>query len=80
MKGLIPYIRIGKALRFRKSAIDLALARLTRTAGVQAILQGPSDHRDGLLEAPLSSREATRKVVAQRLCGEHARYSPQHVR
>lgn len=34
MKGLIPYIRIGKALRFRRSAIDLALARLTRTAGV----------------------------------------------
>lgn len=29
-KGLIPFIRIGRALRFRKAAIDMALTRLTR--------------------------------------------------
>jgi excisionase family DNA binding protein len=28
--GLIPDIRIGRAIRFRKSAIDAALARMTR--------------------------------------------------
>lgn len=34
IKGHIPIIRIGRALRFRKSAIDTSLARLTRgTAG-----------------------------------------------
>ena len=27
--GLIPYIRIGRALRYRKSSIDHALARMT---------------------------------------------------
>ena len=27
--GLIPYIRIGRALRYRKSAVDSALARMT---------------------------------------------------
>ncbi|MFZ4484123.1 MAG: helix-turn-helix domain-containing protein [Chthoniobacterales bacterium] len=27
--GLIPYIRIGRALRYRKSAVDHALARMT---------------------------------------------------
>jgi excisionase family DNA binding protein len=30
VSGLIPYIRIGKALRYRKSAIDEALERFTR--------------------------------------------------
>lgn len=30
LKGHIPFIRIGRALRVRKSAIDKALARLTR--------------------------------------------------
>lgn len=30
IKGHIPFIRIGRALRFRKSAIDNALARQTR--------------------------------------------------
>jgi len=30
IKGHIPFIRIGRALRFRKSAIDTSLARLTR--------------------------------------------------
>jgi len=30
LKGHVPFIRIGRALRFRKSAIDSALARLTR--------------------------------------------------
>jgi excisionase family DNA binding protein len=30
IEGHIPFIRIGRALRFRKSAIDAALARLTR--------------------------------------------------
>jgi excisionase family DNA binding protein len=30
VSGLIPYIRIGKALRYRKAAIDQALERLTR--------------------------------------------------
>jgi excisionase family DNA binding protein len=30
MAGLIPYMRIGRALRFRKSAIDSALSRMTR--------------------------------------------------
>jgi len=29
VSGLIPYIRIGKALRYRKSAIDQVLARFT---------------------------------------------------
>lgn len=29
VSGLIPYIRIGKALRYRKAAIDQALDRLT---------------------------------------------------
>jgi excisionase family DNA binding protein len=29
VSGLIPYIRIGKALRYRKSAIDQTLARFT---------------------------------------------------
>ena len=29
VSGLIPYIRIGKALRYRKSAIDQALDRFT---------------------------------------------------
>jgi excisionase family DNA binding protein len=29
VSGLIPYIRIGKALRYRKSAIDDTLARFT---------------------------------------------------
>lgn len=29
VSGLIPYIRIGKALRYRKSAVDQALARFT---------------------------------------------------
>lgn len=29
VSGLIPYIRIGKALRYRKFAIDQALARFT---------------------------------------------------
>ena len=31
--GLIPFIRIGKALRYRKSAIDQALARFTMGPG-----------------------------------------------
>jgi excisionase family DNA binding protein len=30
VSGLIPFIRIGRALRFRKSAIDAALVRMTR--------------------------------------------------
>jgi excisionase family DNA binding protein len=30
VSGLIPYIRLGKALRYRKSAIDGALERFTR--------------------------------------------------
>jgi excisionase family DNA binding protein len=30
IKGLVPYIRIGRALRFRKSAIDSSPARMTR--------------------------------------------------
>lgn len=30
IKGHIPFIRIGRSLRFRKSAIDNALARQTR--------------------------------------------------
>jgi len=29
VSGLIPYIRIGKALRYRKSAIDQTLNRFT---------------------------------------------------
>ena len=29
VSGLIPFIRIGKALRYRKSAIDQTLDRLT---------------------------------------------------
>ncbi len=29
VSGLIPYIRIGKALRYRKAAIDQALDRFT---------------------------------------------------
>ena len=29
VSGLIPFIRIGKALRYRKSAIDQVLARQT---------------------------------------------------
>lgn len=29
VSGLIPYIRIGKALRYRKSAIDQTLSRFT---------------------------------------------------
>ena len=33
MAGLVPYIRIGRALRFRKSSIDAALAQHTRYAG-----------------------------------------------
>lgn len=32
IKGLIPFIRIGRALRFRKSAIDSSLSRMTRGA------------------------------------------------
>lgn len=32
VSGLIPYIRIGKALRYRKAAIDQALKRFTRGA------------------------------------------------
>lgn len=32
LSGLIPYIRIGKALRYRKSAVDQALTRFTRGA------------------------------------------------
>jgi len=30
VSGMIPYIRIGKALRYRKSAIDQTLERFTR--------------------------------------------------
>jgi excisionase family DNA binding protein len=30
VSGLIPYIRIGKALRYRKAAVDQALERFTR--------------------------------------------------
>ena len=30
VSGLIPYIRIGKALRYRKAAIDQAIERFTR--------------------------------------------------
>ena len=30
MAGLIPFMRIGRAIRFRKSSIDNALARMTR--------------------------------------------------
>jgi excisionase family DNA binding protein len=30
--GLVPYIRIGRALRYRKSAIDALLGRHTRRA------------------------------------------------
>ena len=33
VSGLIPFIRIGKALRYRKSAIDQALARFTMGPG-----------------------------------------------
>ncbi len=33
VSGLIPYMRIGKALRYRKSALDNALARFTRGGG-----------------------------------------------
>jgi len=33
ISGLIPYIRIGKALRYRKSAIDQTLARFTMGPG-----------------------------------------------
>jgi excisionase family DNA binding protein len=29
LDGVIPYIRVGRSLRYRKSAIDKALARLT---------------------------------------------------
>jgi len=29
VNGLIPYIRIGRALRYRKSAVDHALDRMT---------------------------------------------------
>lgn len=32
VSGLIPYIRIGKALRYRKSAVDHALTRFTHGA------------------------------------------------
>lgn len=32
VSGLVPYIRMGRALRYRKSAIDAALARHTRHA------------------------------------------------
>ena len=32
VNGLVPYIRMGRALRYRKSAIDAALARHTRPA------------------------------------------------
>lgn len=30
LDGVVPYIRVGRSLRYRKSAIDAALARLTR--------------------------------------------------
>ena len=29
ISGLIPYIKIGKAIRYRKAAIDNALAKMT---------------------------------------------------
>jgi excisionase family DNA binding protein len=32
--GMIPFVRMGRALRYRKSAIDAALARHTRGAGL----------------------------------------------
>ena len=32
VSGLVPYIRMGRALRYRKSAIDAALTRHTRHA------------------------------------------------
>ena len=33
VSGLVPYIRIGKALRYRKSALDQMLARCTMGPG-----------------------------------------------
>lgn len=34
--GLVPYIRVGRALRYRKSAIDAVLARHTHHAAVMS--------------------------------------------
>lgn len=30
VNGLVPFIRIGRTLRYRKSAVDAALAKFTR--------------------------------------------------
>ena len=33
MDGLVPYIRIGRAIRYRRMAVDAALDRMTPIAG-----------------------------------------------
>ena len=33
MDGLVPYIRIGRAVRYRRAAVDAALTRMTVSLG-----------------------------------------------